>query len=166
MITMSTKQQIILRYFREGQSQRQIARELHISRLTVRKYIAAYSQSQASIRGSQGKVDEQLIEEIVASPTYDSSNRSKRKLIEELASRIDEFLQENDRKRQAGLHKQVMKKTVAARLISMKHCFQKAIRSAIPAYAITSGVKLIKPERPIYDRCMSQVQSVNLIGGR
>lgn len=107
---MSTKQQIILRYFREGQSQRKIARALQISRLTVRKYIAAYSQSQNSIKSSQGKIDEQLIEEIVAPPSYDSSNRGKRRLIEELASRIDEFLQENGRKREAGLHKQLMKK--------------------------------------------------------
>src|SRR5690606_7719236 len=109
MITMSTKQQIILRYFREGQSQRQIARELHIGRRTVKKYITAYSQAQVSA-GPSDKLDTPLIEELVAPPSYNSSNRGKRRLTEELAAKIDDFLKENDSKRQAGLHKQVMKK--------------------------------------------------------
>jgi len=44
MISMYTKQEIIIRCYRQGQSQRQIAKELHVSRRTVKKYIAAVEQ--------------------------------------------------------------------------------------------------------------------------
>ena len=45
MISMYTKQEIIIRCYRQGQSQRQIAKELHVSRRTVKKYIEAYEES-------------------------------------------------------------------------------------------------------------------------
>ena len=107
---MSTKQKIILRYFRDGQSQRQISRELHIGRKTVRKYIASYRRihDQAMLKGSIEH--EELIASIVGPPRYDSSNRGKRRLTVEITNRIDEFVQQNIRKRQSGLAKQVMKK--------------------------------------------------------
>ena len=39
---MYTKQEIILRSYREGKSQRSISRELKISRITVNRYIREY----------------------------------------------------------------------------------------------------------------------------
>ena len=41
---MYTKQEIIIRCYRQGQSQRQIAKELHVSRRTVKKYIEDYEK--------------------------------------------------------------------------------------------------------------------------
>jgi transposase len=43
---MYTKQEIIIRYLREGKSQREISRVLQISRKTVKKYIEGYFSSQ------------------------------------------------------------------------------------------------------------------------
>ncbi|WP_394698297.1 helix-turn-helix domain-containing protein [Labilibaculum manganireducens] len=39
---MYTKQEIIIRSYRSAQSQRQISKELSISRRTVKKYIEGY----------------------------------------------------------------------------------------------------------------------------
>jgi len=105
---MSTKQKIILYYFRDGKSQRQIARELHIARRTVSKYIESYRVTKSEQELSPTSVT--LSNEIVKPPSYDSSNRGKRKLTKELTSRIDGYLEANDAKRRSGLHKQVMKK--------------------------------------------------------
>ena len=44
MIKMYTKQEIIIRSYREGKSQRCISRELAVSRKTVKKYISAYEE--------------------------------------------------------------------------------------------------------------------------
>jgi len=41
---MYTKQEIIIRSYREGKSQRQISRELQISRKTVRKYLREHEE--------------------------------------------------------------------------------------------------------------------------
>lgn len=109
MITMSIKQQIILRYFREGHSQRRISRELGISRKTVQKYISSYSQSHSALQ-QEKKAKEELVEELVSRPRYDSSTRRKRRLTTEVMERVDGLLESNEKKRQAGLHKQLMKK--------------------------------------------------------
>lgn len=106
---MSVKQQIILRYFREGHSQRRISRDLSVSRKTVQKYISAYSQSQSALQ-AQKKPEEELVEELVSKPRYDSSSRGKRRLTSEVMERIDALLHANEKKRQAGLHKQLLKK--------------------------------------------------------
>lgn len=105
---MSAKQKIILSYFRDGKSQRQISRELQIGRRTVKKYIESYNACKR-LQGSS-KDAAVLSRSVVEPPKYDASNRRKRKLTEEIVAKIDDFLQSNDRKRQSGLHKQVMKK--------------------------------------------------------
>ena len=105
---MSTKQKIILSYFREGKSQRQIARELHIGRKTVRRYIEIYEVKQRLQDSSDSAAF--LSRAIVDAPRYNASNRDKRRLTEEVIARIDRYLEANARKRQSGLHKQIMKK--------------------------------------------------------
>ena len=51
---MYTKQEIIIRSYREGKNQRRISRELSISRKTVKKYISEYEE-----RLSKGSCSEQ-----------------------------------------------------------------------------------------------------------
>jgi len=43
------KQKIIIKYFNEGFSKRKIERELHISRKTIRRYIAEYEKREISL---------------------------------------------------------------------------------------------------------------------
>jgi len=109
MISMSTKQKIILRRYRDGDSERKISRELKVNRDTVRKYLQEYEQSRQQLSNAE-KEDEVLIEELVKAPKYDSSNRSNQKFTEELSHEVDRLLQINAEKRSRGLHKQVMKK--------------------------------------------------------
>ena len=106
---MSTKQKIILRRYRDGDSERKISRELKINRETVRRYLGEYEKSRQHLSNTD-KEDEVLIEELVKIPRYDSSNRDTKKFTEEISNEVDQLLQLNEEKRSRGLHKQVMKK--------------------------------------------------------
>ena len=105
---MDTKQEIIRRYFREFDSVRKIARDLQIGRKTVRKTLLAYAQSKEA---TDSGIDPKALQDYVNSPpAYDSQNRFKRKLTAEVEDMINGQLDENKRKRQEGLRKQVKRK--------------------------------------------------------
>jgi len=117
---MHTKQSIIIRHYRQGQSQRQISRELGLNRKTVRRYIEQYERSRSSLTKSDPSTTESVKEQAIelealstnlqAPPKYDTSKRRKRKLTKELCAQIDVYLGENKVKRSSGKSKQVMKK--------------------------------------------------------
>jgi hypothetical protein len=102
---MDTKQEIFRRYFREFDSARKIARDLHIGRPTVIRYLAELHQvEQAEASG----IDSQAIQDyLCSSPKCDTTNRGRRKLTDEIEVIINGALEENQRKRQEGLRKQV-----------------------------------------------------------
>lgn len=106
---MSTKQNIILRYYRDGDSERKISRVLKISRGTVRRYLKEYERARSNLSSSDLE-DEALIEDLVQAPKYNSTNRYPVKFTDEISREVDRLLQLNDNKRSRGLHKQVMKK--------------------------------------------------------
>lgn len=98
---MVQKQQIIISYYRQGISQRQIAKTLGLNRKTVKKYIVEYEDEKAqSILDNKG---------VIEPPRYDISSRSKRKLSLPMQQHIDSCLRKNESKRQAGNTKQCMK---------------------------------------------------------
>ncbi len=107
---MREKQEIILRHFRDGVSIRRISRETGISRETVTKYIAEYSSQKEALRSLSGESPAELIESIVEVPSYDSSNRKKRKMTQAIVERVKSCLFENTQKRSRGQYKQQMKK--------------------------------------------------------
>ena len=109
MINLMDKQEIILLHFRDGKSQWQIHRDTGISRKTIRKYIKEYEEKKRKLLDSK-EGDTELIEDIVSSPKYDSSNRIRRKLTDEIIERIHFFLRENEIKRSTGRSKQQKKK--------------------------------------------------------
>src|SRR5680860_486200 len=106
MISMYTKQEIIIKSHREGKSQRTIAGELQISRKTVRKYLVDY---ESHLRGS---LDEKAsLTSYLSKPVvYQSGPRGKLRLTRELQTAIDKLLEENKHKLRHGLRKQVIKK--------------------------------------------------------
>ena len=106
---MSTKQKIILRRYRDGDSERKISRELKINRETVRRYLSEYEKARQKLSDAE-KEDEILLEEMIRVPKYDSSNRVNQKFTNEISQEVDRLLQCNEEKRSRGLHKQVMKK--------------------------------------------------------
>ena len=76
MVTLFQKQQIILKAFLEGKSQRQIAKEVGINRKTVKKNIIQYAKAKKELlKNSNVENEKELIDEIVSKPKYDISNR-------------------------------------------------------------------------------------------
>lgn len=111
MVKLNGKADILLKFFVEGKSKRQIARETGKFRNTVRKYIRDHEDKMSKIDKILDKNKLlSLIESLVEKPKYDSSNRNKRKLTEEIIEEIKDCLQKNKKKKSQGKHKQLMKK--------------------------------------------------------
>ena len=105
-----------MKYFRDNLSQRAIAKEMKVSRTTVRKYIRDYEAKLEEIDeltkggGGHNSLALNLAAEMVSEPKYDTSSRTRVKLTDEVIEMIEELLQENDRNRLLGRSKQLMKK--------------------------------------------------------
>jgi transposase len=104
---MNVKQEMILRYFREGHSQRKISRDLGLSRKTVKRYVAPYA---ATLKDQEENEPEDFVEELTKSPSYDISNRKSYKLTPSLKADIKRLLEINRERRLSGRRKQQYKK--------------------------------------------------------
>lgn len=102
---MYTKQEIIIRSYREGKSQRQISRELKISRKTIKKYIEDYE----NLQKESLRTETALSTYLSSPPVYNIGTRSKVRLTQEVQSFIDAHLKANDKKVQQGMRKQILK---------------------------------------------------------
>lgn len=110
MIRLTTKQSILSRHIK-GDSNREIARELHISKNTVNKYVTEYDEMHKQLRDSNPELDRnEIITNFTERPGYDVSNRTRRKLKPEITEIIESCLKENESKRARGRSKQTMKK--------------------------------------------------------
>ena len=110
MIELKKKQEVLLMYFREGKSQREIARVIGIDRKTIRKYIKEYEKKKTEIEQCGDGVHKgELIQELVEAPRYKVGERPKRVMTPEIEQKIVQHLQENKEKRGMGLRKQVKK---------------------------------------------------------
>ena len=107
MIGLGQKQRIILAYFHEGASQREIARRTGVDRKTIRKYIVEYEQQREELMqtGDAARIAV-LTEGIVQSPQYRTGDRPKPVVTKEVEERIRGFLAENEERRKKGMHKQ------------------------------------------------------------
>jgi len=107
MITMYTKQEIILLSYRSGKSQRQISRELNISRKTVKRYVEEYSTLE---QVANPPIDNAPLSDCLTSPpVYSLRVGFKRKLTHEVSEAIDIHLSNNELKSSSGLGKQKLK---------------------------------------------------------
>jgi len=112
VITLNQKQEIILQYFRDGLSHRQIAKQTGFHRDTVKKYIHGYQEIRQKLTTTTPsdptyKID--LIADLVEAPVYHVANRQKRSLTTEMIDKIQEYLDENDDKKKRGQGKQCKK---------------------------------------------------------
>ncbi len=107
---MIKKQEVILRYFRDGASIRTTSDGTGISRATVTKYISEYSSKKEALGSLAGEAACERIGSIVEAPSYDCSHRKKRKLTAQIVERVKSCLSENTKKRSRAQHKQQMKK--------------------------------------------------------
>ncbi len=108
---MNQKQKIIIAYHNKQKSQRAIAMELGLNRRTVARYIKDYDQKRAKLMATADDTQkEELTADIIQTPGYDTRSRKKVKLTEEIMERIQFYLQENEKKKKTGKHKQQKKK--------------------------------------------------------
>ena len=106
MLDVETNHQIILLYFKEGLSLRKIARQLSISRDTVKARIVEYEQFKAAVDPGDQQARSARDTYLNFGPVYDSRNRGKRRLTDEIMGIINGFLEENEVKRLDGRKKQ------------------------------------------------------------
>lgn len=109
---MNKKRKILLNYT-NGKTISEIVKAVGSSRNTIVKYINEYDNAIRKLivatKDNENIEVEVLIEELSKAPSYDSSNRTKRKLTDEMQLEIDKKLKENDKKRKSGQRKMVMK---------------------------------------------------------
>jgi len=110
VIDLKTKQRIIL-LRQDGKSLREIAAELHISKNTVADCVRNYEKARDKLLKADPDMDpEEIIQDFMEAPKYDTSSRGKRKATPEIMEAIRECLNENREKRLTGRTKQQMKK--------------------------------------------------------
>lgn len=107
VINLKDKQKIILEAILEEKTQRQIARDMKISRTTVAKYIKNYEAAKSKLMGCD---DVKIKEDIISPPKYNSAPRVKVKLTDEIIEKIASYLKENEERRATGRSKQQKKK--------------------------------------------------------
>ncbi len=111
MINLNLKRQILLKY-QSGDSISEISRTVGVSRATVRKYTNEYEETITKLKISVNDKNDSvnaLIEELSSKPKYNSSNRVKRKLTDEIAEVVDDCLKKNEIKLLNRNRKQTMK---------------------------------------------------------
>lgn len=122
MLEVETNHQIILLYYREGLSQRKIAKQLNIHRHTVKARIDQYNQFKAAPLSDQDKPASLLNQYLLTGSVYNSANRPKRRFTAEVLQIIDTCLQENEAKRLDGRNKQQLKKIdIHEKILSAGH---------------------------------------------
>ncbi|MGP8328774.1 MAG: IS21 family transposase [Methanosarcinaceae archaeon] len=119
---MQKKQNVILNFYRNGESIRKISRDLGISRITVKKYIREYDAKLKELHQTGPQNNHELIDGIVEKPKYNTENRGKRKLTTEIISEVKQYLESNKQKRQSGQRKQQLKKIDIHELLKEKGC--------------------------------------------
>lgn len=110
MVNLNQKQKIILKHI-DGMSNRSIAKELHISKDTVNKYVSEYEKQKSELLLMNPEADPaELIQAIVEKPKYNSQNREPKKVTLEIMEAIEECLKINEWRRANGMSKQQMRK--------------------------------------------------------
>ncbi|WP_437435946.1 IS21 family transposase [Pseudobacillus badius] len=101
---MKKKQQVLIAFHQEGKSQRKIAKEVGLSRNTVKRYIEEDLESRKKDSRNLPVTDN-----YIAPPSYKKRNGQKRALTHSVIKQIRKMLKENEYKRQHQMHKQQLK---------------------------------------------------------
>lgn len=107
MIKLGQKIEILRMHFVEGKAKKQIARELNISKNTVKTYINEFLEFKKKLIEA-GVSKYKLIENMVDKPKYNSINRSAKVMTDEIKEKIRGFINENELKRSTGKLKMCM----------------------------------------------------------
>ena len=128
MLQMETKHRIILLYYREGLSIRKIARPLNIHRNIVKARIEVHKRFKSCSKSELSDPVSAMCQYFVKGHTYNSSGRTKHKLMDGIIVIIDECLQENEAKKLDGRQKQQMLRIdIHERILSSGHCISYSV---------------------------------------
>ena len=109
MIKIDVKLEILRKYEFDGENKKTIARELEVSKNTVKKYIHEFEQAKAKLNTKEGILDKaELTEIMIDKPVYKARSKKQTALTDEVKQRIQEFVAENERKKSIGIRKQCM----------------------------------------------------------
>ena len=92
LISLNDKAEIIIGYFRDGLSLREIGRRIGKDKNTVKSYVDSYEKKLNKLNLENDEDNKKLlIEELNEEPKYDISNRKKRKLSDEIKQEINKM---------------------------------------------------------------------------
>ncbi|MCK5852749.1 IS21 family transposase [bacterium] len=106
---MKDKHEIIIRYFTDGKSLRDITRLTGFHRKTVTKYIYEHKKQRCKLLRTKASVSSEDISLLIKAPRYKHRMTPKRKVTSEIIERIKELLKINEEHRSLGLYKQQLK---------------------------------------------------------
>ena len=110
VVTLNKKHKII-RLYLEGKSKSAIARELELTRDTVRKYVNNYEAHERALTNAKSDEErETIILKANEKPTYNTTNRKRYKVTDEIIDRINEMIEENNERKLSGQRKLIRKK--------------------------------------------------------
>lgn len=107
MISLGQKIEILRMYFVEGKPKKQIARELKVSKNTVKAYVNEFLNDKKELIELNVPKTE-LIENMIEKPKYKVANRTSVVMTDEVKKMIDGFLRDNEIKRSTGKVKMCM----------------------------------------------------------
>jgi len=105
---LGQKIEILRLHFIEGKGKKQISRELKISKNTVKTYINEFLENKKELI-EQGVSRFELIENMVDAPKYKCNSRPTIVMTDEVKELIDDFLIKNEKKKNTGDVKLIMK---------------------------------------------------------
>jgi transposase len=106
---MNEKHEIIIRYFTDGKSIRDITRLTGFHRKTVTKYIHEHKKQLRELLRTNASASSKDISSLIKEPRYKHRITPKRKVTPEIMDRIGELLKINEENRKNGLYKQQLK---------------------------------------------------------
>ncbi|MTI65884.1 MAG: IS21 family transposase [Firmicutes bacterium] len=114
MINLDKKRKILLMHYNEYNIS-QISREVGSARKTVRRYIAEYEAKLEELSKAEKSNNKEginaLVEQLSSKPKYNTSNRQKTALTDDVTKIIEECLEKNEEKIKNRNRKQIMKNT-------------------------------------------------------
>lgn len=106
---MAEKFNVLQSHFIEGKGIKTIAREMSLSKNTVKNYIREFSEQKAELINGGDKSE--ILLAMGQKPKYNSSNRERRVVTDQVIELIGIYLNENEKKKALGKGKLCMKAT-------------------------------------------------------
>lgn len=113
VIDLTQKQTVILKHL-NNVSDREIARQMHMSKDTVNKYVKEYDEKRNELLSMNPELEQsEIIQAFVEKPKYDSHNRGPLKKTEDAMLIIEECLKLNEIREQEGCISSRWKKSIS-----------------------------------------------------